>query len=133
MKSEKQRIEREIDEQNRRLEAVQAAENEITDKMKMFNLSGETFYSPDGYMIGEGYTGMTAEDVADAKTVDLVMNMNETIRDQYPPGIGYIKISGKVVVAKHGVTGQMEIVVLGIRDPKCLPGSAELLAFPFTG
>ena len=68
-------------------------------------------------MIGEGYTEMTAEDIADAKTVDLVVNMNEATRD--PPGIGYIKFSGRVfVVSKHGVTGQ--IVVLGIRDPKYL-------------
>ena len=98
----------------------------------MFNLSGKAFYSPDGYVIGEGYTEMTAEDVADAKIVDLFMNMNEATRDRYRSGIGYVKFSEKIfVVAKHGVTGQ--IVVLGIRDPKCLSGSEELLVLPFTG
>ena len=83
-------------------------------------------------MTGEGYTEMTAEDVADAKTVNLFMNMTEVTRDQYPPGIGYVEFSEKIfVVAKHGVTGQ--IVVLGIRDPKRLFGSEELLVFPLTG
>jgi hypothetical protein len=43
LKSGNQRIEREINEQNRCLEAVQAAENEITDEMKMFNLPGKHF------------------------------------------------------------------------------------------
>ena len=119
-------------EQKRRLDAVQAAEKELTDRVKAFNLSGKTFHSPEGYMIGEGYTEMTAEDVANAKTIDLIMNLNEATRDQYPPGIGYVKFSEKTfVVAKHGVTGQ--IVVLGIRDPNCLSGSEELLMFPFSG
>jgi hypothetical protein len=43
LKSENQRIEREINEKNRCLEAVQAAENEITEEMKMFNLPGKYF------------------------------------------------------------------------------------------
>jgi hypothetical protein len=66
-------------------------------------------------MIGEGYTEMTAEDVTNAKTVDLVVNMNEATRDL--PGIGYIKFSGKVfVVSKHGVTDRLLCWASGIRS-----------------
>jgi hypothetical protein len=92
--------------------------------MVSFGIIGKAFYSPQGHLEGEGYLTMTEDDIQDAKAVDLVININEALRNSVPDGIGFFVFQEKIfIVGKHVATGHL--VVLGIKGPNHVNVSSD--------
>ena len=58
---------------------------------------------------------MTEEDVDDARALDLMINVNTPLQQQYLPGVRHVPFRGKCfVIAKWNRGGR--IIVMGMKD-----------------
>ena len=132
LKVERERAEREAQVKERHRQVVLAEEKRLREMMTELGFTGKTFYDSNGYLTGPGYLDMTDEDVANAKTLDVALNLSPAYVETIPSGVGYLPYGDKLfVTAKHTGTGR--VVILGQKDKKDfdVSGNDRVITLPF--